>query len=65
MTAHTPEPLTERQQQIVALVRENLTNAQIARRLYIQTGTVEQHLTAIYTRLGITGRSELTGGIRR
>ena len=35
------------------------TNNQIAHKLYITVSTVEQHLTRVYRKLGVTGRAEL------
>lgn len=51
-------PLTSRQQEILALVAEGLTNAQIARRLYLSEFTIKQHLRHAYKLLGVRNRTE-------
>lgn len=44
--------LTTRQQQVLQLTSEGLTNKQIAQRLYIAPSVVAGHLTTIYSELG-------------
>lgn len=44
--------LTTRQQQVLQLASEGLTNKQIAQRLYIAPSVVAGHLTTIYGELG-------------
>jgi DNA-binding NarL/FixJ family response regulator len=48
--------LTARQREILELVGEGLTNAGIARRLYLTEGTVKQHLRAAYRLLNVRSR---------
>jgi len=48
---------TARQRQILALVGEGLTDAQIGRRLGLTTATVSKHLTRSYARLGVPNRA--------
>jgi predicted ATPase/DNA-binding NarL/FixJ family response regulator len=50
--------LTERQQQVLALVVAGLGNREIADRLFISTKTAMHHTTAIYRALGVRGRAE-------
>jgi DNA-binding CsgD family transcriptional regulator/tetratricopeptide (TPR) repeat protein len=52
-------PFSPRELEIVQLVAEDLTNAEIAERLIISPRTVTTHLDRIYTRLGITSRTAL------
>jgi DNA-binding NarL/FixJ family response regulator len=52
------ETLTTRQQEIVMLVAEGLTNAQIAKRLYLSEFTIKQHLRHAYKILGVNNRTE-------
>lgn len=40
------------------LVARGMSNADIARRLFITTKTVKYHLTAIFTKLGVRNRTE-------
>jgi DNA-binding CsgD family transcriptional regulator len=51
--------LSPRELEIVRLVAEDLTNAEIAERLIISPRTVTTHLDRIYTRLGINSRTAL------
>lgn len=48
--------LTARQQEILTLVAEGCTNAQIASRLSISAGTVRKHLENAYRILGVSNR---------
>jgi DNA-binding NarL/FixJ family response regulator len=50
--------LTARQREILELVGEGLTNAQIARRLFLAEGTVKQHLRATYKLLEVRSRTQ-------
>ena len=52
-----PHPvLTAREREVLLLVREGLTNAQVARRLGIASATVAKHLEHVYARTGAAGR---------
>jgi DNA-binding NarL/FixJ family response regulator len=51
--------LTTGERQVITLVGEGLRNPQIAQRLGICKTTVRHHLSAILTKLGVTGRLEL------
>jgi DNA-binding NarL/FixJ family response regulator len=55
--ASTP---TARETEILALVSEGLTNAQIARRLRVSDNTVKFHLQNLYLKLGVRNRTEAT-----
>jgi DNA-binding NarL/FixJ family response regulator len=60
-TAHpltSPEVLTAREAQILALLAEGLVNKQIAARLGISRHTVKTHLGALFHKLGVTTRAE-------
>jgi DNA-binding CsgD family transcriptional regulator len=50
--------LSERERQVLALLREGLTNAQIAERLFISTKTTEHHVSRVLTKLGVRSRAE-------
>ena len=51
--------LTEREREVITLVREWLRNKHIAARLSISEATVCHHLTAIFAKLDVSGRFEL------
>jgi DNA-binding NarL/FixJ family response regulator len=53
--------LTARELEVLRLVATGLTNAQVAQRLHVTPRTVNAHLTAIYSKLGVSSRS---GAIR-
>lgn len=52
------DALTSRQRDILKLVAEGLSNAQIAKRLFLSESTVKQHLRAAYKVLGVKDRRE-------
>jgi DNA-binding NarL/FixJ family response regulator len=52
-------PLTKREEQVAALVRDGLSNKLIARRLNVGEGTIKAHLHAIFTKLSVQSRFEL------
>jgi DNA-binding CsgD family transcriptional regulator/tetratricopeptide (TPR) repeat protein len=56
--------LTRRQAQVLGLVGEGLSNAEIARRLCISAKTAEHHVSAIMARLEVTTRQEATAAAR-
>lgn len=51
-------PLTDRQMEIHALLRDGLSNRDIAARLGINEGTVKLHVSALLKRLGARNRTE-------
>jgi DNA-binding NarL/FixJ family response regulator len=50
--------LTNREAQVLGLVREGLANKQIARRLDISERTVKAHLTSAFARIGVADRTQ-------
>ncbi|MQA08411.1 MAG: hypothetical protein GEU98_07620 [Pseudonocardiaceae bacterium] len=50
--------LTSREREILRLVAQGLTNAEIAGRLYISTRTAGNHVSNILTKLGLRSRAE-------
>jgi DNA-binding NarL/FixJ family response regulator len=52
-----PEPLSPRETQVLALVAQGLTNAEIGRRLCISEATVKTHLLRVFSKLGVTDRT--------
>jgi DNA-binding NarL/FixJ family response regulator len=55
-TLQNPFRLTDRQLEILALLIDGLSNAQIAARLYISTKTAGHHVSAILTKLEVDSR---------
>lgn len=52
------ESLTARENEVLALLAEGLSNAQIGRRLAISERTVKFHVTSLFARLGATRRTQ-------
>lgn len=55
-TRANPGGLTDRQVDVLRLVGEGLTNAQIAQRLYLSVRTVDHHVAAILDKLDVPSR---------
>ncbi|MGW1544310.1 response regulator [Streptomyces sp. NPDC002309] len=48
--------LTDREREVLVLVAEGLSNADIATRMHLSTGTIKDHVSAILTKLEVSGR---------
>ena len=57
-TRANPAGLTARQLAVLELLREGLTNAEIAERLVLSVRTVDHHVAAILSKLGVSSRRE-------
>ncbi len=57
-SAEEKQILTEREVEILRLAKRGLPNPQIAQLLHISPGTVRNHLSAIYRKLGVHSRHE-------
>jgi DNA-binding NarL/FixJ family response regulator len=55
-----PDGLTPRELEVVGLVAEGLTDAQVAERLFVSLRTVNAHLRSIYRKLDVRSRSAAT-----
>ena len=55
----TPEPLTAREQEVLALIAEGMTNREIGNALVISPKTVDRHRENIMTKLNLHNRVEL------
>ena len=56
--------LTRREHEVVTLVAEGLTNAEIARRLWISPGTVRRHLENVFAKLEVHTRTAAVARLR-
>lgn len=62
LVPHTVGPdLTERERQIAKMASQGLSNKEVATALQLSVRTVEGHLYQIFTKLGISSRSDLEG----
>jgi predicted ATPase/class 3 adenylate cyclase/DNA-binding CsgD family transcriptional regulator len=55
-----PDGLTAREVEVLCLVAQGLTNAEIAEQLIISLLTVKAHMRSLYNKLGISSRSAAT-----
>ena len=59
-TPDHPAMLTPREIEVLGLVAVGMTNAQVAKELFVSPRTVETHLTSIYHKLGVSSRAAAT-----
>jgi DNA-binding CsgD family transcriptional regulator len=59
-TRADPDGLTRREREVLDLVRDNLTNEQIADRLVISVKTVDHHVSSVLAKLGATSRRQIS-----
>ena len=57
-TTAPTEPLTAREEEVLALLSAGLTNTEIGARLFVSLGTVKAHIGAILLKLGVRNRVE-------
>jgi DNA-binding CsgD family transcriptional regulator len=55
-----PAGLTAREVEVLRLVAQGLTDAEVAEQLYLARRTINTHLTSIYTKLGVSSRAAAT-----
>jgi DNA-binding NarL/FixJ family response regulator len=57
--------LTGRQAEILGLLADGLTNAEIADRLVVSVRTVDHHVSAVLAKLGTTSRRDAVAAAAR
>jgi DNA-binding NarL/FixJ family response regulator len=53
-----PDGLTPREAEVLALIAEGLTNAEIADRLVVSAATVKTHVNHIFGKTGVRDRAQ-------
>ncbi len=59
------DPLSEREESVLALLAEGRSNAEIARALRMSPNTVKFHLRNLYSKLGVTNRTQAAAHFHR
>jgi DNA-binding NarL/FixJ family response regulator len=56
--------LTPQEGQVLELMGDGLSNAEIAARLYLSVATVKSHINAIFAKLGVRDRAQAIALVR-
>ena len=64
-TRAAPAGLTARQQEVLALISEGLPNHEISKRLFISERTVDHHVSAVLSKIGVPSRMAAAQEARR
>ena len=64
-TRANPAHLTPRQLEVLELLAQGLSNAAIGERLFVSKKTVEHHVSAVFTKLGVESRAAAIVAARR
>jgi LuxR family maltose regulon positive regulatory protein len=59
-----PEPLSERELEVLALIAAGESNGEIARKLFVSTSTVKTHINRLYRKLGAHSRTQAVARAR-
>ncbi|HLQ17219.1 MAG TPA: LuxR C-terminal-related transcriptional regulator [Candidatus Eisenbacteria bacterium] len=62
---NAPGALSRREREVVPLIAEGLSNAEIAKRLFVTPKTIEHHVTSILGRLDLRTRTEIAAWAHR
>ena len=57
------EPLSRRQREVALLAAQGATNVEVAHALSVSVRTVESHLYAVFAKLGLSAREELSAAL--
>ncbi|SDF42124.1 DNA-binding response regulator, NarL/FixJ family, contains REC and HTH domains [Lentzea fradiae] len=57
--AQPVDPLTEREEQVLAAVASGCTNSEVAKELHITLSTVKSHITSLMAKIGARNRVEI------
>jgi DNA-binding CsgD family transcriptional regulator len=64
-TRHNPAGLTRREREVLHVLMDGATSPEIARRLHLSPRTVENHIAAICTKLGVSNRADAIAAAHR
>jgi DNA-binding NarL/FixJ family response regulator len=59
VNTHIPNPLSEREFEILNLVRRGLTNKEISEKVFVSVNTIKTHLLRLYDKLDVKNRTEV------
>ena len=63
-TAGLPEPLSERELEVLVLIATGKANRSIASELFVSVGTIKTHLNNLYRKLGVHNRTQAVARAR-